>query len=149
MFLICFFFRISCMYAVGQSFVIVWYVRTTASQETLNPNILRMTDLRMIFLHNLCKVLSFLEACFDLISGSSLCMKIQIMSGKITENLGFKFFVAFYFQILHKKLHIFVKASLSLRSPSSDYFCLRFVKWSSLFFVCRPFSSLNCFMSIV
>ena len=37
-----------------------------------------------------CKVLSFLEACFDLISGSSLSMKIQIMGGKITENLGFK-----------------------------------------------------------
>jgi hypothetical protein len=36
------------------------------------------------------KVLSLLEACFDLISGSSLHMKIQIMGGKITENLGFK-----------------------------------------------------------
>jgi hypothetical protein len=32
------------------------------------------------------KVLYFLEACFDLISGSSLHMKIQIMGGKITEN---------------------------------------------------------------
>ena len=32
------------------------------------------------------KVLSLLEACFDLISGSSLHMKIQIMGGKITEN---------------------------------------------------------------
>ena len=36
------------------------------------------------------KVLSLLEACFDLISVSSLAMKIQIMCGKITENLGFK-----------------------------------------------------------
>ena len=36
------------------------------------------------------KVLSLLEAWFDLISGSSLSMKIQIMGGKITENLGFK-----------------------------------------------------------
>ena len=36
------------------------------------------------------KVLSLLEACFDLISGSSLSMKIPIMGGKITENLGFK-----------------------------------------------------------
>ena len=36
------------------------------------------------------KVPSLLEACFDLISGSSLHMKIQIMGGKITENLGFK-----------------------------------------------------------
>ena len=36
------------------------------------------------------KVVSLLEASFDLISGSSLSMKIQIMGGKITENLGFK-----------------------------------------------------------
>ena len=36
------------------------------------------------------KVLSFLEACFDLISSSSLSMKIQILGGKITENQGFK-----------------------------------------------------------
>ena len=56
------------------------------------------------------------EACFDLILGSSLHMKIQSMGGKITENLGIKsqlwkinfFFVLFYFQSLHKKLHIFV-----------------------------------------
>ena len=63
------------------------------------------------------KALSLLEACFDLISGSSLHMKIQIMSEKITENLGFKYplrkvkiFVLFPFpfQILHKKLYIFV-----------------------------------------
>jgi hypothetical protein len=36
------------------------------------------------------KVLSLLGACFDLISSPSLSMKIQIMGGKITENLGFK-----------------------------------------------------------
>ena len=36
------------------------------------------------------KVLSLLEGCFDLISGSSLHKKFQIMGGKITENLGFK-----------------------------------------------------------
>ena len=36
------------------------------------------------------KVLSFLEACFDLNSPPSLSMKIQILDGKITENLGFK-----------------------------------------------------------
>ena len=36
------------------------------------------------------KVLSLVEACFDLISPSSLSMKIQIIGGKITENLGFK-----------------------------------------------------------
>ena len=36
------------------------------------------------------KVLSLLEACFDVISASSLSMKIQIMGEKITENLGFK-----------------------------------------------------------
>ena len=36
------------------------------------------------------KVLSLLEACFDLISGSSLSKKILIMGSKITENPGFK-----------------------------------------------------------
>ena len=50
------------------------------------------------------KVLSLLEACFDLIMGSSLSMKIQIMGRKVTENLGFKsslwkvnFFLSFFF----------------------------------------------------
>ena len=38
----------------------------------------------------LCKVVSLLEACFDLISSPSPSMKIQIMGGKITENLRFK-----------------------------------------------------------
>ena len=33
------------------------------------------------------EVLSLLEACFDLISSPSLSMKIQIMGGKIAENL--------------------------------------------------------------
>ena len=45
------------------------------------------------FYYHLChihKVVFFLEACFDLISSSSLSMKIQIMGGKITENLGFE-----------------------------------------------------------
>ena len=53
------------------------------------------------------KVLSLLEACFDLISPSSLSMKIQIIGGKITENLGFKsplrkvkFFCPFFLFIL-------------------------------------------------
>ena len=52
---------------------------------------------------NFSKDLSLLEACFDLISGSSLSMKIQILGGKITENLGFKsplrkvnFFLSFF-----------------------------------------------------
>ena len=36
------------------------------------------------------KVLSLLEACFDLISSPSPSMKIQIMGRKIPENLGFK-----------------------------------------------------------
>ena len=35
------------------------------------------------------KVLSLLEACFDLISPPSTSMKIQIIGRKITENLGF------------------------------------------------------------
>ena len=58
------------------------------------------------------KVLSLLEACFDLISGSSLHMKIQIMGGKITENLGFKsplrkvkiFFVLFSKMVKNKDM---------------------------------------------
>ena len=36
------------------------------------------------------KVLSLLEAFFDLILSPSTSMKIQIMGGKITENMGFK-----------------------------------------------------------
>ena len=64
------------------------------------------------------KVLSLLETCFDLISGPSHHMKIQIMGRKMTENLGSKSlhqkvkiilsFFSFHFQILHKKQHIFV-----------------------------------------
>ena len=69
------------------------------------------------------KVLPLFEACFALISPSSLSMKIQIIGGKITENLGFKLVLvqipapegqncfvlfSFHFQTLHRKLHIFV-----------------------------------------
>ena len=43
------------------------------------------------------KVISILEACFDLISSPSPSMKIQIMGGKITENLGFKSFMSIKF----------------------------------------------------
>ena len=60
----------------------------------------------------MCKVLSFLEACFDLISSSLLSMKFQIMGRKITENLGFKsppqkvkkilFYFLFIFNSSHK-----------------------------------------------
>ena len=39
---------------------------------------------------NVDKVLFLLGACFDLISGSSLHINIQIMGGKVTENLEFK-----------------------------------------------------------
>ena len=62
------------------------------------------------------KVLSPLEASSDLILGSSLSMKIKIMGGKITENLGFKsplrkvkkiVLFSFHFQILHTKVDIF------------------------------------------
>ena len=52
------------------------------------------------------KVLSLLEACFDLISLPSPSMKIEIMRGKTTENLGLEsFFGPFsvHFQILRKK----------------------------------------------
>ena len=44
-----------------------------------------VTTVRLL---QICKVLSLLEACFDLISGSSLSIKIQIMGGKIIENGG-------------------------------------------------------------
>ena len=63
------------------------------------------------------KVLSLLEACFNLISSPSPSMKIQIMSWKITEYLGFKSLLlkvkifcpfSIHFQILHEKLHMFV-----------------------------------------
>ena len=54
-----------------------------------------------------CKVLSLLEAFFDLISSPSPSMKIQIMGGKITGASGrSKFFCPFsvHFQILHKNV---------------------------------------------
>ena len=54
-----------------------------------------------------------LEAYFDLISCSPVSMKIQIIGGKITENLHsgrsiFLFFFLFIFKFSIKKLHIFV-----------------------------------------
>ena len=62
------------------------------------------------------KVVSFLEACFDLISSPSL--SIQIMGGKITENLGFKsslrkvknflFFFLFIFKFFTQKWISFI-----------------------------------------
>ena len=63
----------------------------------------------------LSKIKKFQLSCQDLISSPSLSMKIQIMSRKITENLGFKsllrkvkqFLSFFHFQILHRKLCIF------------------------------------------
>jgi hypothetical protein len=42
------------------------------------------------------KVLSLLEACFDLILSPSPSVKIQIMSGKNKENMGFKFKLLFF-----------------------------------------------------
>ena len=55
------------------------------------------TDFCAIFQSKDLKVLFLLEACFDLISGSSLSMKIQI-----TKNLGFNFFsFSFHFQTFH------------------------------------------------
>ena len=57
------------------------------------------------------KALSLLQACFYLMLGSSLHMKVQIMGGNIIETLGFKSpllkvkkfcFFSFHFQILHK-----------------------------------------------
>ena len=60
------------------------------------------------------KVLYLLEACFHLISSLSPSIKIKIMGGKITDNLGFESLLgnfcpfSVHFQILHQKLLIFV-----------------------------------------
>ena len=55
------------------------------------------------------KVLSLLETCFDLISGSSLSIKFQIMGRKMTEICGQIVFVLFSlnFQIRQTKVDIF------------------------------------------
>ena len=73
------------------------------------------------------KVLSLLEACFDLISGSSLHMKIQIMGGKITENLGFKsplrkvkIFLSFFLFIFKFSIKNCISLFLTKRSPRSN-----------------------------
>ena len=67
------------------------------------------------------KVLSPLEASSDLILGSSLSMKIQIMGDKITENLGFKsplrnvnfflFLFLFIFKFFTQKWISFIKTT--------------------------------------
>ena len=63
------------------------------------------------------KVLSLLEAYFDLISSPSPSIKIQIMGRKNIENLAFECSsrmskkngsLSFHLQILHKNLYIFV-----------------------------------------
>ena len=73
--------------------------KTETATESSLPLSLLSTEVIMMqevclqsFTLDMCnnKVLSLLEDCFDLISGSSLSMKIQIMCEKITENLGFK-----------------------------------------------------------
>ena len=61
------------------------------------------------------KVLSRLEACFDLISSSSLSMKIQIMGGKITGNLGFKTYNMFY--LISNELNKILKSGYNKRYP--------------------------------
>ena len=83
---------------------------------------------RISYLKLTCKVLSLLEACFDLIWGSSLHMKIQIMGGKITENLGFKsllrkviFFVLFFLFIFKFS----IKNCISLYLTTFEYLVLR------------------------
>ena len=55
------------------------------------------------------KVLSLLEACFDLILGSSLSMRIQITGWKITGNRGFWYlFWLIRNQIKHFENHFFI-----------------------------------------
>ena len=92
------------------------------------------TKLRWLYLKwnkNNDKVLSLLEACFDLISGSSPYLKIQIMGGKITENEGFKSplrkikkilaFFSFHFQILHKECKKGLKSKYPLFCEEFEY----------------------------
>ena len=69
------------------------------------------------------KVISLLEACFDLILVSSLSMKIQIIGRKITENLGFKsqlrkvkFFLSFFLFILKNFTQNWVSSILTMIS---------------------------------
>ena len=63
------------------------------------------------------KVLFHLEACFDLISRSSLHMKIQIMGRKIDENLGFK--------LPLRKVNFFTQFSLWLRLMLQTIYVLK------------------------
>ena len=73
-------------------------------------------ELRQIYLGNNLfarKVEKFYLPCLDLISSPSPSMKIQIVGGIITENLGFEsllwkvIFFSFHVQILQTKLGIF------------------------------------------
>ena len=82
-----------------------WYVRWFLNLEAKSAdfvsndghkvvtNLLRPSAQWAIFFFEIAfsfvtKVLSLLEACFDLISGSSLSMKIQIMGEKLLKILG-------------------------------------------------------------
>ena len=58
--------------------------------STLEMVILFFIDLKCKL--GIVEVLCLLEPCFDLILSSSLSMKIQIIGGKITENLGINYF---------------------------------------------------------
>ena len=78
-------------------FIIIFVMTSFSNNELIRSN---YESTEPVF-----KVLSLLEACFDLISSPSPTMKIQIMGGKIIENLGFEsplwkvknFFVLFLF----------------------------------------------------
>ena len=62
-------------------------MKNKSSRRNQMPN---KVKLKVLGTMKILKVMSLFEDCFDLISGSSLSMNIQIMGGKITENLGFK-----------------------------------------------------------
>ena len=89
-------------------------MKNKSSRRNQMPN---KVKIKVLGTMKILKVMSLFEACFDLISGSSLHMKIQIKGGKVTENLGFKSphlkvkkflsFFSFHSQILHTKLVIF------------------------------------------
>ena len=66
-----------------------WAIIKGGARKWVHRGALTLQAAEEIILHNslhLSKVLSLLEACFDLILSPSLSMKIQIMGGKITEN---------------------------------------------------------------
>ena len=73
-----------------QIMVSVVFVRPIWTPQVLSEVKWKCIRMSLILEQKVKSYVSFLEACFNLISGSSLSMKIQIMVRKIAENLGLK-----------------------------------------------------------